>query len=123
VLEYSTKACGGSASRTTKYAVAGGPSGIVSPGCRSRVKAGSRPSKLGQLPGNSRRSTHPGVYQPPRCQPIWVSHGQTTVGGTSIVVAWLVVMEGFAMISSPGIVPVRSPWVEPARRPSIWSSA
>ena len=45
-------------------------------------------SALGQLAGNSSRSTQRGVYQPPRCQPTWVSHGQTRSGGAPTVIAW-----------------------------------
>ena len=93
---------GASATSTTNSAVPGGPSGMRSPGCRSRTRAGSRRSALGQLSGKSSRSTHRGVYQPPRCQPTWVSHGQTCSGGASRVAAWLVTSDGSAIRSSPG---------------------
>ena len=116
--ERRTSTCGASATSTTNSAVPGGPSGIRSPGARSRTSSGSRRSALGQLPGKRRRSTHRGVYQPPRCQPTWVSHGHTCSGGAPRVAAWLVTSDGSSISASPGRARARSAGVEPDVSPS-----
>jgi hypothetical protein len=41
---------------------------------------------LARFAGNSNLSTQRAVYQPPRCQPIWTSHGHTIAGGASMVI-------------------------------------
>jgi hypothetical protein len=47
-----------------------------------------------------------------------MSHGQTADGGASIVVAWVVRIDGLLTISSPGNRRLRSARVEPQVRPS-----
>ena len=73
---------------------------------------------LGQLAGNSSRSTQRAVYQPPRCQPICTSHGHTRAGGAGMATAWLVTTVGRSTSSSPGSGRRRSARVDPAVRPS-----
>jgi len=58
----------------------------------------------------------------PRCQPICVSHGHTSAGRASMLIAWLVRRCGCATNSSPGIRIRRSSAVEPARRPKTCSA-
>ena len=123
VVEYNTSSLGGSTRSTTNQAVPGGPSGMRSPTWSGRCSSGTSWVALGQLPGNSSRSTKRGVYQPPRCQPIWTSHGHTWSGGTGMVAAWLVTTVGWSMSSSPGSGWRRSAWVDPAVRPSHWLAA
>src|SRR5664279_4710976 len=89
-VECKTSSRAGSTYSTWNDAVPGGPSGITSPTRRSRTRSAVRTPALGQLAGNSSRSTQRSVYQPPRCQPIWVSHGQTSAGSASMVTVWLV---------------------------------
>ena len=50
---------------------------------------------------------------PPRCHPIWVSHGHTALGGAPMVVEWLVSIWGRGTTPSPGRLCRRSALVEP----------
>ena len=68
---------------------------------------------LGQFAGNSNRSTHLAVYQPPRCPPICTRHGHTHAAGASISMPWLVTTFGCVTTSSPGRRMARSRDVDP----------
>ena len=72
---------------------------------------------LGQFAGKSSRSTQRAVYQPPLCQPIWVSHGQTRSGEALMVIAWSVTTAGSGddVITGEGVA--CSSFVEPYVRP------
>lgn len=123
VVECRTSTWGACTASTTYRAVPGGPSGTVSPATSSRVSLGSSTSELGRFAGKNTTSTQRGVYQPPRCHPICVSHGQTASGCEAIVMAWLVTAFGCITTLSPGNSVRRSARVEPAVRPRTCRAA
>lgn len=105
-------------SRTTNpHSVSGAPSGTKSP-TLSAWRSSRIRSALGRLAGKSRASTQRGVYQPPRCQPTWTSHGQTCSGGACSVAACVATTCGSRTSPSPGMASRRSAALEPAVRPS-----
>jgi len=61
------------------------------------------------------RSTHCGVYQPPRPYPIWASHGHTRSGAARTVTPRVHSTIGRAMNSSPGSGPDASSSLTPVR--------
>ena len=112
-FEWRTRAHSGTSWATSNSQLAsGGPSGIGSP-TASPWNSGSSRSALGPLAGNRSRSTHLEVYQPPRCQPIYTSQGQTRSGGALMVTECVVRTIGFTTISSPARGSLRSLEVAP----------